>query len=79
MSVAEPFPAPRILVGVFTAMSTMSASEMQRPTSVLKKRLGWRAGTIVWLALSSEKEAASTVVSLVPSRATRTMSSRPGS
>lgn len=47
MSVAHPLPAPRVLVGVLTEIKTTSASEMHRPTWVLKTRLGCLAGTTI--------------------------------
>ena len=42
MSVAAPAPAPRLLVGVLTAIRTMSASLIDLATSAVKKRFGWR-------------------------------------
>lgn len=103
MSVAYPLPAPRLLVGVLTAMSTTSASEIHPETSVLNIKFGVRAATFVillpsphWLLYSElEVESSSTSpsresaglavgrfekeISRDPSRATRTISPRPGS
>jgi hypothetical protein len=72
--VAAPAPIPVILVGVLTLKNTISASETHLATSVEKKRFCCRAG-------SSTVESPSTVtfVAFVPSRATRTISLRPGS
>ena len=42
-SEAWPAPTPRVLVGVFTEINTMSALAMAPATSVLKKRLRPRA------------------------------------
>ena len=69
--VAAPAPMPLVLVGVFTLTKTTSATAMQPLMSVENERFGDLAGMV---NRSMVKE-----VSLVPSRAIRTMRSKPGS
>jgi hypothetical protein len=74
MLVAAPAPMPVYLVGVLTLKKTISASETQRATSVEKKRLDCRAGSS-----TVSPPSGAMVAAFVPSRATRTISFRPGS
>lgn len=63
ISVADPAPLPRYFVGVFTAIMTISASLIHLATSVVKKRLGWRAAMVLiaplfpshWLIYSEDE------------------------
>jgi hypothetical protein len=76
MLVADPAPIPVNFVGVFTLRKTISASEIDLATSVEKNKLGRRAGISTFFPVFSSL---TTNVGLVPSRATRTISFRPGS
>jgi hypothetical protein len=69
-SVAFPEPKPRVLVGVLTAIRTISASLIVFEISVEKKRLGMRAGITIssrcsphWLSHSDSAELADDMLS----------------
>lgn len=60
-SVALPAPIPRILVGVLTAISTISASLIVFETSVVKNRFGTRACTAISSRCSPHRDSHSEV------------------
>lgn len=78
-SALAPAPTPYILVGVLTQMKIISAVAMHGTTLVEKNRFGFLDGR--WMMLLDEAALMPlrpvTVVSLVPSRAMRTILGRP--
>jgi len=72
--VADPAPIPLDFEGVLTATNTTSASEMQRSTSVENIKFGCRTN---WVVVG--QELSEIVSERNPSRAIRTMRSKPGS